>query len=321
MPTKKTTKDKKRKTLQSEEGNADRKRRSPGSSVEDVKEDLEPPRSEEPSDIEEGGLDLSVQFKPISAYISDRHEMLEQCFRVLGENKLKKMLPDELKSCTFEEIKQLCWEQLEQLSEGNLVQILEGGEGTAEADEDEDRKKPKPDSQQDNNVDSTSSLKETAEAEDSKQGGGSGEESDVLSINADMYDSDIEGHKEEVSEKPEGPVAAVSVAQSEPDPLRPADPKRDLQKDIEKSVCEILALASSPVKETPGEPAEPPVCETPPVRGARQGLVMATVPRLVPAPAVSQPSAQQLELLELEMRARAIKALMKANEAKKQSCG
>lgn len=53
--------------------------------------------AEEPSDIEEGGLDLNVPFKPIGAYISNRQEMLEQCFRVLGENKLKKMLPDELK--------------------------------------------------------------------------------------------------------------------------------------------------------------------------------------------------------------------------------
>lgn len=49
------------------------------------------------SDIEDGGLDLSLPFQPITAYISDRREMLQQCFRVLSEKKLKKMLPDELK--------------------------------------------------------------------------------------------------------------------------------------------------------------------------------------------------------------------------------
>lgn len=49
------------------------------------------------SDIEEGGLDLSLPFKPIMAYIGNKREMLEQCFRVLGEKKLQKMLPDELK--------------------------------------------------------------------------------------------------------------------------------------------------------------------------------------------------------------------------------
>lgn len=49
------------------------------------------------SDIEEGGLDLSLPFQPITAYIADKREMLEQCFHVLGEKKLRKMLPDELK--------------------------------------------------------------------------------------------------------------------------------------------------------------------------------------------------------------------------------
>lgn len=49
------------------------------------------------SDIEDGGLDLSLPFKPIGAYVEDKREMLEQCFHVLGEKKLRKMLPDELK--------------------------------------------------------------------------------------------------------------------------------------------------------------------------------------------------------------------------------
>ncbi|XP_064200971.1 caspase activity and apoptosis inhibitor 1 [Anguilla rostrata] len=338
MPGKKTTKEKKRKTSHSDESNVDRKRRSTGSSMEDLKEDVGPECADEPSDMEEGGLDLSVQFKPISAYVADRHEMLEQCFRVLGENKLKKMLPDELKSCTFDEIKQLCWEQLEQLSQSNLIQILEGEEvaGASDAEEDENRKKPKTDSQQDNNVDSTSSLKENIETEDKQEGGGSGEESDVLSINADMYDSDIEGHKEEVPEKAEpadggaepAPVAPPAAVLPEPEAPRPQDPKRDLQKDIEKSVCEILALASSPTKEAPAEPAESPAAyaapEAPPLTGEGLGVAAATAAAAAvlpgPGPAVTQPSAQQLELLELEMRARAIKALMKAGEVKKQTC-
>lgn len=49
------------------------------------------------SDIEEGGLDLNLLFRPITAYVADKQEMLEQCFHVLGEKKLQKMLPDELK--------------------------------------------------------------------------------------------------------------------------------------------------------------------------------------------------------------------------------
>lgn len=52
---------------------------------------------EEPSDIEEGGLDLTVALKPVSFYIADKKEMLQQCFCVIGEKKLQKMLPDILK--------------------------------------------------------------------------------------------------------------------------------------------------------------------------------------------------------------------------------
>lgn len=49
------------------------------------------------SDIEDGGLDLSLPFQPIGAYVENKREMLDQCFHVLGEKKLRKMLPDELK--------------------------------------------------------------------------------------------------------------------------------------------------------------------------------------------------------------------------------
>ena len=68
----------------------------------------------------------------------------------------------------------------------------------------------------------------------------------------------------------------------------------DLQKDIEKSVNEILGLAESSPKEPKAATLAVPLSED------------------------VQPSAQQLELLELEMRARAIKALMKAGDVKKQ---
>ncbi|XP_023665113.1 caspase activity and apoptosis inhibitor 1 [Paramormyrops kingsleyae] len=324
MPGKKSAKEKKRKHSHSEgRHDGDRKRRSTESSMEpDCKEDNEQQGTEEPSDIEEGGLDLSVSFKPISAYLTDRQEMLEQCLRVLGENKLKKMLPDELKSCTFAEIKNLCWEQLKQLSQSNLLQILEGEEVSGSSDAEEDgtkKKKSETDSQQDNNVDSTSSLKENVEMEDLKQGGGSGEESDVLSINADTYDSDIEGPKEEVTER------AVQAAAG-PDQVKPAevpksvDSKRELQKDIEKSVSEILALGVIPGREQLADQQPPAEVATPAPPLPTVGVSSGVTPQVTPPPKAALPSAQQLELLELEMRARAIKALMKANEVKKQTC-
>lgn len=246
---------------------------------------------EEPSDIEEGGLDLSVQLKPVSFYITDKKEMLQQCFYIIGEKKLQKMLPEVLKNCSIEEIKRLCLEQLELMSEKKLLKILEGEKG-ADSDSDEDADGGEETmvsesvSQQDNSIDSTSSLKEDNKVEGLESKQGKGEDSDVLSINADAYDSDIEGpcHEEEHPEVPERAARGGD------------GPIDDLQKDIEKSVNEILGLAAA----APSPPK------------AAKGTASA-----VPPADDIQPSAQQLELLELEMRARAIKALMKAGDGKK----
>ncbi|KAL7375827.1 hypothetical protein ABVT39_024747 [Epinephelus coioides] len=320
--------EKKRKHSQSEERHDSNKRRSAEANLEDSKDELTDAELDRiGSDIEEGGLDLNLPFKPITAYAADRREMLEQCLRVLGEKKLRRMLPDELKDFSLEEIKKMCWEQLEPISEKNLLQILAGEEltsGNGDKNTEETLE-----SQQDNNVDSTSCLKDAAKTEDPKQeGGGSGEESDVLSINADTYDSDIEGPKEEQTVK--AVDGAVKVADSSregadpvvnPDPVNPKPPtgsqpaeggKKDIQSDIDKSVSEILAFSSSSSKEEAKEQSAPPPCTdvSLPVQGA---------PVLGRASAACRPSIQQLELLELEMRARAIKALMKASDGKKQS--
>ncbi|XP_034266437.1 caspase activity and apoptosis inhibitor 1 [Pantherophis guttatus] len=243
---------------------------------------------EEPSDIEEGGLDLTVQLKPVSFYITDKKEMLQQCFYIIGEKKLQKMLPDVLKNCSIEEIKRLCLEQLDLMSEKKLLKILEGESGVDSDSDDEtngaeEKTIVESASQQDNSIDSTSSLKEENKLEglDSKQG--KGEDSDILSINADAYDSDIEGPCNE-EDNPDVPERTVGSGDGQID---------DLQKDIEKSVNEILGLAESSPKDSKAAAlAVPPTDDV-------------------------QPSAQQLELLELEMRARAIKALMKAGDVKK----
>ncbi|KAG7497557.1 hypothetical protein JOB18_039795 [Solea senegalensis] len=314
--------EKKRKHTQSEERRDKDERRSKEPNVQlDSKDELADAELDRvSSDIEEGGLDLNLPFRPITSYVAEKREMLEQCFRVLGEKKLHKMLPDELKEITLEEIKKLCWEQLEPISESNLIQILAGEEVTS--GNGNENSKETLESQQDNNVDSTSCLKETAKIEDTKQeGGGSGEESDVLSINADTNDSDIEGPKEEQTvkavEKPvkkqngSGNVADPSLttdpAQPEPPIDSPAtEVKKDIQSDIDKSVSEILALSSSSSKEVALKESTPP-------RSAEATL---PVEASTCAPASCQPSIQQLALLELEMRARAIKALMKAGDKK-----
>ncbi|EHB14870.1 hypothetical protein GW7_02289 [Heterocephalus glaber] len=242
----------------------------------------------EHSDLEEGVLDLTVSLKPVSFYISDKKEMLQQCFCIIGEKKLQTMLPDVLKNCSIEEIKKLCQEQLELLSEKKILKILEGDNGMDSEMEEEadDGSKMGSDlvSQQDTCIDSASSLRDNKQPEGLELKQGKGEDSDVLSINADVYDSNIEGPCNEEAAAPEAPESTVQSEAGQTD---------DLEKDIEKSVNEILGLAES-------RPKEPKA---------------ATL--TVPPPEDVQPSAHQLELLELEMRARAIKALMKASDIKK----
>lgn len=99
--------------------------------------------------------------------------------------------------------------------------------------------------QQDTCMDSASSLKENKQSEGLELKQGKGEDSDVLSINADAYDSDIEGPCNEEAPAPE---ASENTVQSE------AGQIDDLEKDIEKSVNEILGLAES----SPKEPKQPP---------------------------------------------------------------
>ncbi|KAM9507750.1 caspase activity and apoptosis inhibitor 1 [Guaruba guarouba] len=300
MPGRKSSRDKKRRRSRSccpegaaaESGDRKRRRAEPShGATEEAKctvpsgEKVE--EADQLSDIEEGGLDLSVSLKPVSFYITDKKEMLQQCFCVIGEKKLQKMLPDILKNCSMDEIKRLCLEQLELLSEKKLLKILEGKMGADSDPEEEADGRSKTGgesvSQQDNSIDSTSCLREDKlESQESKQG--KGEDSDVLSINADAYDSDIEGPCNEE----EGPDVQENTVRSGASQLD------DLQKDIEKSVNEILGLAESSSKEP-----------------------KAATLAIAPSEDV-QPSAQQLELLELEMRARAIKALMKAGDVKKQ---
>ncbi|KAF3697970.1 Caspase activity and apoptosis inhibitor 1 Conserved anti-apoptotic protein [Channa argus] len=316
--------EKKRKHSQSEERHDSGKRRSTELSQEqDLKDELADAELDRiGSDIEEGGLDLSLPFQPITAYITDKREMLEQCFHVLGEKKLRKMLPDELKDCSLIEIKKLCLEQLEPISEKNLFQILAGEELTS-GNGDENSLETL-ESQQDNNVDSTSCFKETAKPEYPKQdGGGSGEESDVLSINADTYDSDIEGPKEEQTVKDVARAVKVGDGTEEvadpacPEPpagSQPVEAKKDFQSDIDKSVNEILAFSPTATEEMAKEQSvlQQPADDSLPVQ---EGLLPSR------APVVCQPSIQQLELLELEMRARAIKALMKASGGNNEHMG
>lgn len=124
-----------------------------------------------------------------------------------------------------------------------------------------------------------------------------------MSINADADDSDIEGPKEELLVKAAVAKAAENSSRAS---TKPAEAKKDVQSDIDKSVSEILSFSSGTKN---GEKSTAQDSSVP--------AATATAESVQSPSATCQPSIRQLELLELEMRARAIKALMKASSAKK----
>ncbi|XP_077598100.1 caspase activity and apoptosis inhibitor 1 [Stigmatopora nigra] len=270
--------EKKRKHPASDERHRNSKRRSAESHVEDELADPELDRVG--SDIEEGGLDLGVAFKPISAYVSDKKRMLEQCFVVLGEKKLRRMLPEPFKDLNFEEIRRLCCEQLEPISERNIAQILSGEEVTKEEEDDGQQSTQKKDDK--DNVDAKEAEKTHQPQQEAAV---PTEDANVLVIHAGESDIDAP------AEDPPMDTTKSGGQDPAPDPEPATCGKKDIQSDIDRSVSEIL----SPAEERPA----------------------AIAPRRPSGATPCPPSIQQLELLELEMRARAIKALMKASHPKK----
>ncbi|KAK1334595.1 hypothetical protein QTO34_005602 [Cnephaeus nilssonii] len=259
----------------------------------------------EHSDLEEGGLDLTVSLKPVSFYISDKKEMLQQCFCIVGEKKLQKMLPDVLKNCSVEEIKKLCQEQLELLSEKKILKILEGDNGMDSDMEEEadDGSKKGSDlvSQQDICIDSSSSLKENKQPEGLELKQGMDQRYLVLYSNIDKFTSHQEGscrrNTSNIKIMVYIQIVAIKFTIGEYGEWKRGMAKLCDEREAKLSFCVDIILTL--VEELP------------------KGPKAATL--TVPPPEDVQPSAQQLELLELEMRARAIKALMKAGDIKKQA--
>uniref|UniRef100_UPI00358E0CCB caspase activity and apoptosis inhibitor 1 isoform X1 n=2 Tax=Myxine glutinosa TaxID=7769 RepID=UPI00358E0CCB len=249
----------------------------------------------ESSDWEEGGMDLSVELRPIGGYICNRSEMLNHCMRAIGKQRLEHMLPDELKSCSTEEIRTLCLKQLEGMSPTQVRHILAGEAIPVSSDSDgselgmQGRREQQSKSRQTMCIDAKTSIKQQVCAVDSTCSGApsapcdrtatkeveQGYDSDVLSLVAKSDDNDqIELQEREDLEEPDDAHSACNDAEGK----RESEGRNDLESDIDRCVKNILHL-----------------------------------PQTSDALGLSGPTSQ-LEMLELELRARAIKALMKANE-------
>lgn len=94
----------------------------------------------------ESDLDLSKELLTISGYVNDKEAMIENMFKSISSKKMKTMLPEILQPLSLNELKALCLEQLHVMSTKRISKILAGDdpetisssaseEGEMEADE------------------------------------------------------------------------------------------------------------------------------------------------------------------------------------------
>ncbi|GFG36386.1 hypothetical protein Cfor_01761 [Coptotermes formosanus] len=93
-------------------------------------------------DSSEGNVDLNEELYPIGYYINDREEMINQMFSVIKGSKLRAMLPPILKDSTIDELKSQCLDELLGMSSKRIHSVLEGRELETSSDSDEASSSP-----------------------------------------------------------------------------------------------------------------------------------------------------------------------------------
>ncbi|XP_014663263.1 PREDICTED: uncharacterized protein LOC106805968 [Priapulus caudatus] len=236
-------------------------------------------------------MDLQVELKPISDYVGDRTELVEQMMTTITMPQIRRMLPDILKDIPGDKLKQLCNDQLDMMSKKRILCILKGenaddisSSGTDDGD-DEDVKELGQEQDSVQPADSTSSLLDEPHSAEKKLS--TTNDNDQLELNPDqdevgsLYDEEMDRS-----------VAAKDV---------------ELNADTPKE-AEVEKLDVKPEKEIPSHhqeeeriPRHLPTTAPPTTEDASLGHA-----------ALSSFTKNQMEILELEMRARAIKAMLNA---------
>lgn len=87
-------------------------------------------------------MDIDKELHPLSYYLNDREEMINQVFKIIKGPKLRAMLTSGLRDLDTKELKELCLTQLEGMSKKRIKYILGGRDmdessATDESDRDE----------------------------------------------------------------------------------------------------------------------------------------------------------------------------------------
>nr|KAG5703905.1 hypothetical protein BaRGS_008164 [Batillaria attramentaria] len=229
-------------------------------------------------------VDLKKELKPLSAYLRQPPVLLDQMLHSVRGSSLQRALPDVLKTMPLEELKRRCLEHLEVMSRKRIRRILAGDDpaaisssGTDDDDSSDD------DKQKDEGIQTGEGVGSTSDAEKISHDADTGSKMDdapvdsPLSLGGDDMDHELDTDQRHLQEEGE-----LSHEEGE------ASPEEEMGEE-----CEV-------------EDAEEEEGEAWGVEGGGETDVADVL-----FPEVEQ---DKMELLELEMRARAIKAMLAIHE-------
>jgi len=290
------------------------------------KSNSEPENLTDESDIEENGLDLTKELHPLSHYVKDRQVLSEILFSIVKGTKLTAMLPDILKDIPLEELKQKCFSHLEVMSSKRIIHIITGepmqsSSGTDSDDEhnvlsENNEAVAKEEASKSSSTDKTDENNLQANFVDSTTSSGcevlsllaAGSEP-VTSVSEDKVlpqeysDSKAADKNSLVSFSPKVEEPASSTFSDHPDLIQAE--LSDIEEEIETvEIVEDVEYADM-VDAMLEERLAPDNQDS-----SAEGLSKSTANNAIKTQ--NEGSLSQLELLELQLRARAIKSLMKA---------
>ncbi|XP_064605982.1 caspase activity and apoptosis inhibitor 1-like [Liolophura sinensis] len=277
------------------------------------------------SEDSDSDLDLSKDLFSIGGYIKDRPEMIEQMFRAVRGPSLRRALPDILLHLSLDDLKQKCLEQLEIMSRKRILRILDGltwdwsttlsfdtstfeitvifqqkslvlvtEDSSGEDMGGDDDAEPNSSASSEQDQAEEENIEDAEEANDSEDGSDEEEEYEEASEEGMDDEAEEEEEEEEMDQAESGGEGEGCIEEdevvNEVEMVEAGGESPTSENCEEGAADESQCLAgSSEAKESPE-----PSMETFEEKSQR-------------APALTK---EQMEILELEMRARAIKAML-----------
>jgi len=229
-------------------------------------------------------LHLNKPLYPLRHYLNDRTEFVGQLFLSLSSgNQLQRILPAILKDIPIEELKRLCVQQLEVMSKKRINRILDGNE-----------------------------MESSSETEDSD--GVEEEKSETKEIKTEDIGENVtaaQAPDSTSSDLNEASVQQLSIEQCESIAVKPDDDMLELHADSADDAM-LGIVENFPLQESDQLLGHQPSTA---VEAVNSEAPLTTFEDVTPL-ATSSITKTCMEIMELELRARAIKSLLKTQASK-----